>query len=114
VAARAVGLLQPDIGRTGITEGLAIAQYAETHHLGIAPHHSAGLGLALAAGLHVAAACANLVAFEWHPTLFDNVNRILTVPIEPTPTAIALPAGPGLGVSVDADAVARYCTWGDR
>lgn len=114
VAARAVGLLQPDIGRTGITEGLAIAQYAETHHLGVAPHHSAGLGLALAAGLHVAAACANLVAFEWHPTLFDPVNRILTAPIEPTPTAIALPAGPGLGVSVDADAVERYHTWRPR
>ncbi|MFE9656969.1 mandelate racemase/muconate lactonizing enzyme family protein [Micromonospora sp. NPDC006431] len=114
VAARAVGLLQPDIGRTGITEGLAIAQYAETHHLGVAPHHSAGLGLALAAGLHVAAACANLVAFEWHPTLFDTVNHILTVPIEVTPTAIPLPVGPGLGVSVDVDAVDRYCTWRQR
>ncbi|MEV5768208.1 mandelate racemase/muconate lactonizing enzyme family protein [Micromonospora sp. NPDC052213] len=114
VTARAAGLLQPDIGRTGITEGLAIAQYAETHHLPVAPHHSAGLGLALAAGLHVAAACANLVAFEWHPTLFDRVNDILTVPIEPTPTAIPLPTGPGLGVSVDAEAVARHSTWGSR
>ncbi|MET8361848.1 mandelate racemase/muconate lactonizing enzyme family protein [Micromonospora sp. NPDC005171] len=112
VAARAASLLQPDIGRTGITEGLAIAQYAETYHLGIAPHHSAGLGLALAAGLHVAAACANLVAFEFHPILFDRVNDILTVPIEPTATTIPLPAGPGLGVSVDVEAVARYSTWG--
>ncbi|MEV5695462.1 mandelate racemase/muconate lactonizing enzyme family protein [Micromonospora globbae] len=114
VTARAVGLLQPDIGRTGITEGLAIAQYAETHHLGVAPHHSAGLGLALAAGLHVAAACANLVASEWHPALFNLVNTILTVPIEATPTGIPLPTGPGLGVSVDPEAVARYSTWTTR
>jgi len=114
VEARAASLLQPDVGRTGITEGIAIAQYAETHHLGVAPHHSAGLGLALAAGLHVSAACGNLVAFEWHPTLFDKVNEILTVPIEPTPTAIPLPTGPGLGVCVDAEAVARFSTWGDQ
>lgn len=111
LAARAVGILQPDIGRTGITEGLAIAQFAETHHLPVAPHHSAGLGIALAAGLHVAAACPNLAAFEWHPGLFTEVNAILAVPIDATPTSIPLPAGPGLGISVDEDAVARYCTW---
>jgi galactonate dehydratase len=101
VEARAVGVLQPDIGRTGITEGLAIAQYAETHHLPVAPHHSAGLGIAVAAGLHVSAAAGNLLSFEYHPTLFAEANRILATPLEPAPTGMALPQGPGLGVEVD-------------
>ncbi|HEY9409267.1 MAG TPA: mandelate racemase/muconate lactonizing enzyme family protein [Jiangellaceae bacterium] len=105
VEARSIGLLQPDIGRTGITEGLAIAQYAESHHLGVAPHHSAGLGIAVAAGLHVSAAAGNLVALEYHPTLFAEVNRILATPLEPTATGMALPSGPGLGVDVDAEVV---------
>ncbi|MCG5219154.1 mandelate racemase/muconate lactonizing enzyme family protein [Streptosporangium sp. KLBMP 9127] len=107
VEARAVGLLQPDVGRTGITEGLAVAQYAETHHLPVAPHHSAGLGIAVAAGLHVCAAAGNLLAFEYHPTLFADVNRILATPLEPAATGMALPSGPGLGVEVDVDAVQR-------
>ena len=107
VEARAIGLLQPDIGRTGITEGLAIAQYAESHHLGVAPHHSAGLGIAVAAGLHVSAAAGNLVALEYHPTLFAEANRILATPLEPTATGMALPSGPGLGVDVDAEAVEK-------
>lgn len=107
VEARAAGLLQPDIGRTGITEGLAIAQYAETHHLPVAPHHSAGLGLAVAAGLHVCAAAGNLLAYEYHPALFAEVNRILSVPLEPSPTGMTVPTGPGLGVEVDAAAVEK-------
>lgn len=108
VQARAVGLVQPDVGRTGITEGLAIAQYAATHHLGIAPHHSAGLGLALAAGVQVAAVCENLVGLEWHPNLFEPVDAILTEPFPLSATAVPLPQGPGLGVQVDEDAVRRF------
>lgn len=108
VQARAVGIVQPDIGRCGITEGLAIAGYAEAHHLRVAPHHSAGLGVALAAGLHVAAAAGNLLAFEYHAPSFGPVNSILSTPLEPSPTAIRLPNGPGLGVDVDPDAVASF------
>ncbi|MGI8335656.1 mandelate racemase/muconate lactonizing enzyme family protein [Actinomadura scrupuli] len=108
VQSRAVGLVQPDIGRTGITEGLAIAEYAATHHLPIAPHHSVGLGLALAAGVQVAAVCTDLVAFEWHPDLFAPIDSILTAPIALSATAIPLPQGPGLGVDVDEAAIEHF------
>jgi galactonate dehydratase len=108
VQARALGLAQPDIGRTGITEGVAIAEYAATHHLGVAPHHSAGLGLAFIAGVHVAAVSSNLVGFEWHTDLFRRVDEILTTPLPRTASSIPLPQGPGLGVEVDAEAVARF------
>ena len=37
IAARAVDLCQPDVGRTGITEAMAIAALAAAHHVPVAP-----------------------------------------------------------------------------
>lgn len=104
---RGVNLWQPDIGRTGITEGWATILVAEAHHIPSAPHHSTGLGIAMAAGLHVAAAAPELVAFEFQPTTFEVANQILTAPLVADRGVMPLPSGPGLGISVDEDAVRR-------
>jgi galactonate dehydratase len=104
---RAVGLTQPDIGRTGITEGLAIAAVADAFHVQVAPHHSAAFGIAMAAGVHVAASSASLLAFEYQPFTLPVANRILTTPLEVRPDGgFVVPTGPGLGVDVD-EAVVR-------
>jgi D-galactarolactone cycloisomerase len=103
IDARAVDLCQPDVGRTGITEGLAIWDYAEAHHLAVAPHHSTGLGVALAAGLHLAAARSSLCAFECQPGTLPVANRILRKPITGGSAHLDLPSGPGLGVEVNRD-----------
>ncbi|MFI7648397.1 mandelate racemase/muconate lactonizing enzyme family protein [Micromonospora sp. NPDC049460] len=102
---RAVGLVQPDVARTGITEAMAIAELAAAHHVPTAPHHSVGLGVALAAGLHVSAAAENLSCFEYQPTTTDVGQRILTAPLPGGPDGFAVPAGPGLGVEVDVSTV---------
>ena len=78
LAARAVDLCQPDVGRTGITEAMAIAALAAAHHLPVAPHHSVGLGVAVAAGLHVSAAIENMPSFEYQPGTMTVANTILT------------------------------------
>ena len=104
---RGVNLWQPDIGRTGITEGWATILLAEAHHIPSAPHHSTGLGIAMAAGLHVAAAVPDLLAFEFQPTTFEVANRLLTTPLVAEQGVIPLPPGPGLGASVDEDAIRR-------
>jgi L-alanine-DL-glutamate epimerase-like enolase superfamily enzyme len=107
LARRAVGLTQPDIGRTGITEGLAIAAVADAFHVQVAPHHSAAFGIAMAAGVHVAASSASLLAFEYQPFTLPVANRILTSPLEVRPDGgFVVPTGPGLGVAVD-EAVVR-------
>jgi galactonate dehydratase len=103
--ARAVDLCQPDVGRTGITEAMAIAEVASAHHIPVAPHHSVGLGISVAAGLHVSAAIEAMPAFEFQPTTMTVANHILTTPLAGGPVAFALPDTPGLGVEVDLAAV---------
>lgn len=99
--ARAVDLCQPDVGRTGITEAMAIAEVAAAHHIPVAPHHSVGLGVAVAAGLHVSAAIEDMPAFEFQPGTMAVADRILTTPLPGGPVAFGLPQTPGLGVEVD-------------
>ncbi|MEV0797554.1 mandelate racemase/muconate lactonizing enzyme family protein [Kribbella sp. NPDC050281] len=107
--AGAASILQPDAGRTGITELVDLAAVADTWFTPLAPHHSSGLGVILTASIHAAAAVGNLLAYEFHPTLFGPVNRVLATPIEPGPLGFAVPTGPGLGIEVDEDAVRAAC-----
>ncbi|MFC7622252.1 mandelate racemase/muconate lactonizing enzyme family protein [Microlunatus sp. GCM10028923] len=101
----ALDYYQPDIGRTGITEGAAIAELVNAAYRPILPHHSAALGLALVAGLHVAATAQNAPYFEYGPATVEAANRLLTTPLEARPDHYRLPTGPGLGVTVDEDAI---------
>lgn len=102
---RALGLAQPDVARTGITEAMVIADLASAHHVPIACHHSVGLGVALAAALHVSAAVRDCPYFEFQPIVLPYAQRILREPLAAGPAGFTLPAGPGLGVDVDVDAV---------
>lgn len=98
---RAAGLVQPDVARTGITEAMAVAEIAAAHHLPVAPHHSVGLGVALAAGLQVSAAVEMLSVFEYQPTATVVGQRILAAPLPGGPDGFTVPSGPGLGIEVD-------------
>jgi len=105
----AASILQPDPGRTGITELLDLAAVAETWFTPLAPHHSSGLGIIMAASIHASAAVGNLLAYEFHPMLFGPVNDVLVTPLEPGMLGFAVPTGPGLGIEVDEDAVRAAC-----
>ena len=61
--------------------------------------------VALAAGLQVAAAVDNLLAFEFQPDTLPMANAILRTPIQGGPAEFTVPDGPGLGIEVDRDAV---------
>lgn len=106
--ARALSVAQPDVGRTGITEAMAVAELAAARHVPVAPHHSVGLGVSLAAGLHVAAAVESLLLFEYQPATIKAAVRILSSAPELPPGGVPLPSGPGLGVEVDEDFVAAH------
>lgn len=105
VTGRALRIAQPDVARTGITEAMAVVEVCEAHHVPVAPHHSVGLGVALAAGVQLSAAVENLVAFEYQPTSVNVGGRVLREPLEVTAGSMTVPPGPGLGVDVDVDAV---------
>ncbi len=75
------------------------------HHVPVAPHHSVGLGVVLAAGIHVAAAIEAMPVFEFQPGPFPVANRILTRPLTGGPGSFHVPTAPGLGVEVDITAL---------
>lgn len=104
---RSLDIAQPDVGRTGITEAMAIAELCAARHVPVAPHHSVGLGVALAAGVHFSASVSDLLAFEYQPTTAEVAQRILATPFVPDPASYRVPSGTGLGIEVDEDAVRR-------
>ncbi|WP_072805945.1 mandelate racemase/muconate lactonizing enzyme family protein [Rhodococcoides yunnanense] len=99
---RALRLAQPDVARTGITEAMAIAEVASAAHVPVAFHHSVGLGIALAAGIHVSAVSQDTPFFEYQPDTIPVAQSILRTPLTAGPTGFELPTGPGLGIDIDA------------
>jgi galactonate dehydratase len=100
---RALDIVQPDLGRVGLTEGQKIAALAETFHVAVAPHVSIGLGPQIAAALHFAAACPNLLVLECNPKIYEAANRFLKNPLSIAPTSLKIPEGPGLGIELRLD-----------
>ncbi|SDT49664.1 mandelate racemase/muconate lactonizing enzyme family protein [Jiangella sp. DSM 45060] len=111
--ARALRLAQPDVARTGITEAMVVAELAAARHVPVAPHHSTGLAVALAAGLHVSAAVESLAVFEYQPTSVDVGQRVLRQPLPIGPGSIAVPGGPGLGIDVDEESIRKLAEESD-
>jgi D-galactarolactone cycloisomerase len=105
---RALDLAQPDIGRCGITEGLAIIDLAETFHIPVALHMGMASPVMIAASLQVAAASPHVRVVEYQPVVLDAANRLLRAPIGCQAGRIRVPEGPGLGIEVDDAALARF------
>lgn len=98
---RALDIVQPDLGRVGITEVRKIAALAETFHIAVAPHVSIGLGPQIAAALHFATACPNLLMLECNPTIYEIANRFLKNPVAIAPAGLKAPEAPGLGIELN-------------
>jgi L-alanine-DL-glutamate epimerase-like enolase superfamily enzyme len=98
---RGADLLQPDVGRTGISELVKIAHMAEAFNIPVAPHQSVGLGVCIAASIQAAAAIPNLWMLEYQPPVFELANTFLVEPLVCETGAFHLPPGPGLGVEID-------------
>lgn len=101
----ALDIYQPDVGRTGLTEGVRIAALAEAAGRATMPHHSIALGPALAAGLHLAALAPIMPAFEYQASAVRNANSLLEEALVVTPDHAILPEGPGLGIRILEDVV---------
>jgi D-galactarolactone cycloisomerase len=104
----AVHVLQPDIGRSGITEGRKLANLAEAFHVAIAPHVSIGLGPQIAAVLHLGAASSNLRIIECNPQVYEIANSYLQEPIGYDPGSLSIPTGPGLGIQIDEEGLGEF------
>ena len=100
IAARAVGIVQPDVARSGgISETRNIAALADAFHVGYAPHVGASGAVCAAASLHLAAAMPNFVTFECMTFRNPLRERLTTVKVA-DPDAlvdgtVAVPQGDG-------------------
>lgn len=104
----ALDILQPDIGRSGLTEGRRLAALAETFHVPVAPHVSIGLGPQIAAALHFGAACGNLLVMECNPQVYEAANLFLRRPVEFNVASLSVPTAPGLGIEIDEAKISEF------
>jgi galactonate dehydratase len=112
LADRSIGLIQPDVARSGgITETWRIAELAASFHTAYAPHVGWSGGICVAASLQLAAAAETTRTFEC--MVYENPLRdaIAKTPVgEASGLAdgqLAVPQGPGLGIEIDRDVVNR-------
>jgi galactonate dehydratase len=112
ILARSMQIIQPDLGRCGITEGLRIAAMGEEHGMKIVPHVSIAMGPQAAAAIHFAAAVSNCSLLEYNPSVLDMANRFLREPLVIRDACYAVPQTPGLGVEIDEDRLAAVVSRG--
>ena len=106
VTARAFGIGQPEMGRTGITEFVRIGALCHANHIAVMPHATIGVGLFHAASLQASSTLQKLPWHEYQHSIFEP-NLRLTQPTGTQHMACdagfyTLPDGPGLGVEPSA------------
>lgn len=91
----------------GVTRALQAASVARSCGLGVMVGGVVELGLANAAGLHLAACLPQLAAPAYLMGPLKYQRQITSPVIDPQASHLAVPAGAGLGVDVDVDAIAE-------
>ncbi|MCC2683324.1 MAG: Mandelate racemase [Paenibacillaceae bacterium] len=108
--ARALDVVQPDMGRTGISEGRRILELAETFNIPAAIHMAIGQCVYFGLSSHVAAATPNLLWLEMNPTALEMANHFQREPWKVENGRLKVPDRPGIGVDVDEEKLqAFYC-----
>jgi L-alanine-DL-glutamate epimerase-like enolase superfamily enzyme len=103
----ALSVVQPDAGWCGITEARSIAELANAHGVGFAPH-SWHNGLMALANAQLVAALPNALALEISQVQGPLFDAVVDRPLEIAAGRLALPSGAGLGAGVAADLTARF------
>ncbi len=103
---RCAAFVQPEMGHTGLTQFMRIAEMAEAHHCEVIPHATIGLGVFLAASLQAAAAIRSLPAHEFQHSVFERNYRFITGDMACRDGAYTVPTGAGLGVAPSEEGLA--------
>jgi D-galactarolactone cycloisomerase len=92
------GIVQPEMGHTGVTQFMRIARLAEAHHAKVAPHATIGCGIFMAASLQCSASLLSMPFHEYQPTIFHRNEGLIVGKVRCEQGFYELPLGPGLGV----------------
>jgi L-alanine-DL-glutamate epimerase-like enolase superfamily enzyme len=98
---RCMNVIQPEMGRLGITRFWQVCQLSRANHARVMPHASIGIGVYLTASLQVSAALQNLVMHEYQHSVFDASLRFIKGNLACREGLYYLPDGPGLGIEPD-------------
>lgn len=96
--ARAVSIVQPEMGHTGITQFMRISHLAQAHHAKVIPHATIGAGIFAAASLQASSAVLNLPWHEYQHSIFHHGATLMEGRLQCSEGHFFLPEGPGLGV----------------
>ena len=105
--ARAMSIVQPEIGHSGITEFVQIGRMAQTFHMNVIPHASISVGIFMAASLQAASTLQNVPYHEYQHSIFDRNLAHTTGDMGCETGAYMVPTGSGLGVEPN-DALFDY------
>ncbi len=109
LAAGALDLVQPDVGRAGgISECSRISTLADVYGVPFAPHVSTGTAITLAATLQWAASGANLLTCEFPLDQNTALNGVVKQPFDLREGYMYLNDQPGLGIELDETALRRW------
>jgi L-alanine-DL-glutamate epimerase-like enolase superfamily enzyme len=103
-------IAQPDINRTGLTEGMRIAELVDTYGRPVAPHIGGSLSIAMVATWHLASAISNFLIQEHQPDRFAASDEYLSSGIDLHDGHLPVPDGPGLGIDIEESALEPYIT----
>lgn len=102
-------IVQPDIGRCGITELMRIADLAELYNIPVAPHLSVGQGACIASTLHCDAALYNFHGMqEYQPSILPVANEFLKEPIVCDNGCFEISEKAGLGIDFDEEKLKHH------
>jgi len=96
---RAMSIVQPEMGHTGITQFMQIGRMAHAFHMRVIPHASIGIGIYQAASLHAAAALPNTTMHEYQHSVFDRNLQYVDTDMACAQGRFQIPSGPGLGIA---------------
>lgn len=106
--ARAMSIVQPEMGHSGITEFMRIGHMAQTFHMNVIPHASISAGIFMAASLHAASALYPVPYHEYQHSIFDRNLEFSVTDMACENGAYTVPPGPGLGIT-PTDEIFNYC-----
>jgi L-alanine-DL-glutamate epimerase-like enolase superfamily enzyme len=96
--ARAMSIVQPEMGHTGITEFIGIGRMAQAFHMNIMPHASISVGIFMAASLQASSTLQNVTYHEYQHSIFDRNLSYTNGDMASGEGTYVVPTGPGLGV----------------
>jgi len=103
-----MSIVQPEMGHTGITQFLRIADMAKAFNCKVMPHATIGLGLFLTASLICVSSLNNSGYHEFQPSIFYDKLQFLKGNVKCENGHYTVPKGPGIGVEPDWEKLGKY------